>query len=70
MLGSYGRLKNAHPPPTNDVKYLNVTILGDRVFTDTFKLKILRWEDNLGLSWWAINAITYPNRIDTGRKRD
>ena len=36
---------------------LNVTLYGKRDFADVIKLRIWRWEDNLGLSRWAPNVI-------------
>lgn len=37
---------------------MNLTVFGKRVCTDMIKLGISRWGDHLGLSGWALNALT------------
>ena len=43
--------KDVHILILEPVKY--VTLHGKRDFADVIKLRILRWRDYSGLSWWA-----------------
>lgn len=51
----YGSMNNGSTMSmTQSMEHMNITLYGKRDFVDMIKLRILRWGDYPGLSWWAL----------------